>query len=114
MGAVGGIFYKRKVQFIPLLVVVFFTSIFTTTINSIQLYIWTGWGAVLGNLPLRISTMIVKWPITTVLVYVLYHQVAVVILKDKWRMKKKEETKTDKYITRKSKSRINNVKTQKD
>lgn len=82
-GLAGGIFYKLKLQFIPLLIVVFFISILTTTINSVQLYLWYGAGSLFSGLPLRISTMIIKWPITTILVYTLYYRVVKVLWKDK-------------------------------
>lgn len=88
-GLVGGIFYKLKPRFIPLLVVVFFTSILTTVINSIQLYMWYGGSELLVGLPIRIITMTVKWPITTVVVYTLYYRVIKVVLKNK--VEKKEE-----------------------
>ena len=90
-GLVGGIFHKVKLQFIPLLIVVFFTSVLTTSINSVQLYVWYGAGSLIAGLPLRITTMIIKWPITTVLVYTLYYRVVQVVLGDKLKPKTKEE-----------------------
>lgn len=41
-GAVGGIFYKRKVNLLVLFLVVLLTSVVTTGINSIQLMLWNG------------------------------------------------------------------------
>lgn len=78
-GLVGGIFYKLKLRFVPFLIIVFFTSILTTTINSVQLYLWYGAGSLISGLPGRIITMLVKWPITTILVYILYYRVVNVI-----------------------------------
>ncbi len=79
-GLVGGLFYKMKLQFVPFLIVVFFVSILTTSINSFQLYLWYGAGSLIKGLPTRIITMIIKWPITTTLVYTLYYRVVKVVL----------------------------------
>lgn len=81
-GAVGGIFYKRKVNLLVLFLVVLLTSVVTTGINSIQLMLWNGVDKMIVGLGVRIPTMLIKWPITTGLVYVLYKRVVLVILKE--------------------------------
>lgn len=70
-GLCGGILYKKKVNYLILLLMVLGFSIVATTINSVQLYIWYGGGMWL-DLPQRIITMLIKWPITTTIVYILY------------------------------------------
>lgn len=106
-GLVGGLFYKRKLNIFMLFVSLFFTSIITTGINSIQLYVWYGAGSLIAGLPLRIITMIIKWPITSILVYALYLRVLVPIIglinKDESRKENnKENNKIDKIISRKN------------
>lgn len=81
-GVVGGIFYYVKPKFITLLIVILVTSIVNTAINSVQLSIWYGTSSMIAGLPLRIANMFIKWPITTVLVYVINKKVVNVILKD--------------------------------
>ncbi len=81
-GAIGGLFYHKKVNFWILLLVVFVTSLLTTGINTIQLFLWYGVDKMIVGLSTRIPTMLIKWPITTSLVYVLYQRVILVVLKD--------------------------------
>lgn len=81
-GACGGIFYHKKVNLWSLLIVVLITSCLTTGINTIQLTLWYGVDKMVVGLATRIPTMLIKWPITSSLVYVLYKRVIVVILKD--------------------------------
>lgn len=95
-GAVGGIFYKRKVNLFFLLLVVLLTSFVTTAINTVQLLIWNGIDEVRVVLGLRITTMLIKWPITTALVYVLYQRVVTVILKDSLAIKNENKSKVTK------------------
>jgi len=68
----GGLFYKKDVKVIVLFAVVFITSISATLINSIYLTIYYGWESMLAKLPLRLIVLIVKWPITSGLLYYLY------------------------------------------
>ena len=67
-GLCGGFFYKRKVRFVLLLLVVLASGCITTSINSLQLYIWYGGGMII-DLPQRIITMLIKWPITTSILF---------------------------------------------
>lgn len=80
-GLCGGLLYKKKLNFILLLLIILITSCVATTINSIQLYIWYG-GGMFVDLPQRIITMIIKWPITTIVVYILFRNIKRLILKD--------------------------------
>ena len=79
-GLVGGLFYKKKINYILLIITIFFASILNTAINSLQLYIWYGGGSLIAGLPLRIITMVIKWPITATIVYILYYSVVVTVL----------------------------------
>ena len=92
-GVVGGLFYKKKVNYFLLFILIFFASILNTTINSVQLYIWYGAGSLIAGLPLRITTMIIKWPITTTVVYILYNRVVVPVLGSIFKEKKISEEK---------------------
>lgn len=74
-GAMGGFFYKKDIKLIVLLVVVLITSISATVINSIYLTLYYGWESMLVKLPLRLIVLIVKWPITSGLIYYLYKYV---------------------------------------
>lgn len=70
-GVAGGIFYKRKIKILVLIIVVLVTSLVATGINSIYLSIYYGWQVMLAGLPGRLITMIIKIPITTIIVYVI-------------------------------------------
>lgn len=74
-GAMGGLFYKKDMKIIALFIVVFITSISATAINSIYLTLYYGWESMLVKLPLRLIVLIVKWPITSGLIYYLYKYV---------------------------------------
>lgn len=74
-GAMGGFFYKKDMKIIALFIVVFITSISATAINSIYLTLYYGWESMLVKLPLRLIVLIVKWPITSGLIYYLYKYV---------------------------------------
>lgn len=73
-GAAGGIFYKRKVNVYLLFGVILGTSLLTTVVNSIQLYVWYQGGMWVG-LPGRVITMFIKWPVTAMIVYILNKKV---------------------------------------
>ncbi len=96
-GLVGGLFYKKRINYVLLFITIFFASILNTAINSVQLYIWYGAGSLIAGLPLRIVTMLIKWPITTTIVFALYYRVVIPILgikqKDKIEVRK-EQNKT--------------------
>ena len=77
-GVAGGIFKYLKINkltLIPLFLVVLGTSITSTVINSIYLILYYGFESMLLKLPLRLLVLVIKWPITTMLVYVLYKSV---------------------------------------
>ena len=107
-GLVGGLFHKKRINYFLLFITVFFAGILNTAINSVQLYIWYGAGSLIAGLPLRIITMLIKWPITTTIVYVLYYRVVVPILGFMFKEKTIKENnenpkqeKVDKIIDRK-------------
>lgn len=102
-GVVGGLFYKKKVNYFLLFILIFFASILNTTINSVQLYIWYGAGSLIVGLPLRITTMIIKWPITTTVVYILYNRVVVPVLGSIFKEKKISEEKVSDNTTKSEK-----------
>lgn len=60
--------------------VTIFTSIICFTINSAQLYIWTG-PLMFAGLPIRIITLLVKLPIQILVLEILYRRVIVFDLK---------------------------------
>ena len=77
-GVAGGIFKYIKINkltLIPLFIVVLGTSITSTLINSIYLILYYGFESMLLKLPLRLLVLVIKWPITTMLVYILYKSV---------------------------------------
>lgn len=77
-GVAGGIFKYLKINkltLIPLFIVVLGTSITSTVINSIYLILYYGFESMLVKLPLRLLVLVIKWPITTLLVYILYKSV---------------------------------------
>ena len=93
-GAVGGIFHYVKPKYLLLLLLILITGVLTTTINSLQLSLWYGKESMLGGLPLRIANMLIKWPITTTLVYILYDRVIGVVINDP-RIKKPNRIKKE-------------------
>lgn len=77
-GVMGGIFKNidvDKKKIILLFVVVLITSIIATTINSIYLIKITDFTTMIAGLPLRFLTLIVKWPITSSIIYVIYKSI---------------------------------------
>lgn len=79
-GLFGGLFYNKNGKFVNVLIICLITSVLATTINSVQLYIYYGMG-MFGNLPNRIITMLIKWPIITFLTWMLNEKVIKVIVK---------------------------------
>ena len=63
----------------------------------------------LGGLPLRVANMLIKWPITTTLVYILYNRVIGILINDP-RIKKPErvnkEERKETIIDRDHKRRL--------
>lgn len=79
-GISGSFFFRKKMNFGKLLIVVLITGIITTAINSVSLYIIYK-EAMFVNLPTRIVTMLVKCPITTAITYVLTKKVVIPLFK---------------------------------
>lgn len=108
-GAVGGIFHYVKPKYLLLLLLVLITGVLTTTTNSLQLSLWYGTESMLGGLPLRVANMLIKWPITTTLVYILYNRVIGILINDP-RIKKPErvnkEERKETIIDRDHKRRL--------
>ena len=108
-GAVGGIFHYVKPKYLLLLLLVLITGVLTTTTNSLQLSLWYGTETRLGALPLRVANMLIKWPITTTLVYILYNRVIGILINDP-RIKKPErvnkEERKETIIDRDHKRRL--------
>ena len=79
-GFIGSLFYNKKVKVYQTFILCLIASIVATTINSLQLYIYYGMG-MFANLPNRIFTMIIKWPIISVVTWVLSERVIKKIIK---------------------------------
>lgn len=73
-GFIGSLFYKKHMKLRYSFLLCLVASVLATTINSLQLYIYYGMGMV-ANLPNRILTMIVKWPIISISAWLLYERV---------------------------------------
>lgn len=74
-GISGGIFYNKNINkktIIILYIVVLLTSLMATAINSVYLTIYYGFETMLLKLPLRLLVLILKWPITSTLIIILY------------------------------------------
>lgn len=102
-GLVGGLFHNKKINYFLLFITVFFAAILNTAINSVQLYIWYGAGSLIAGLPLRIITMLIKWPITTTIVYVLYYRVVNPVLGFMLKEKNVKEDRKDEKIVKSDK-----------
>ena len=77
-GVSGGLFKYIKISkltIVPLYLLVLATSMTATAINSIYLITYQGLNTMLAGLPFRLLVMIVKWPITASLIYILYKSV---------------------------------------
>lgn len=74
----GGLFYKTNLskKTVLLYISVLITSIIATCINSLYLVLYSGGlGPMLMKLPIRIVVLLIKWPITSTMVYILYKKV---------------------------------------
>lgn len=69
-GVMGGLLFYKKTSYVSVLIICLITGILTTSINSVQLYIYYGMG-MFANLPIRIITMLIKWPIISTVVWLL-------------------------------------------
>ena len=68
-GFIPGIFlFKRNFRVSTLVIIILFTSIVAFSLNTTQLYLWYGSGSVIGGLPMRLVTMVVKIPIQVILI----------------------------------------------
>ena len=77
-GVSGGLFKYIKITkftIVPLYLLVLATSVVATSINSIYLIMYQGMNAMVAGLPFRLLVMIIKWPITSTLIYILYKSV---------------------------------------
>lgn len=79
-GFIGSLFYNKKVKLYQTFILCLIASIVATTINSLQLYIYYGMG-MFANLPNRIFIMIIKWPIISVVTWVLSERVIKKVIK---------------------------------
>lgn len=68
-GVAGGLLHKKKIEIWYLTIIILCTSLIATGINSIYLWLYHGFYTMVAGLPMRLVTMIVKIPITTLLVY---------------------------------------------
>lgn len=76
-GFSGGLLYKveiKKKTSIILFIVVLITSLVATTINSIYLILIYGFETMIIKLPLRLLVLVIKWPITSSLVIIIYKE----------------------------------------
>jgi len=76
-GFLGGLAFYGKLNhlnMVKLTVLIIVTSLIAFTLNSIQLYVWFGSG-MLAQVPIRIATMIIKWPVQVFAIKVLYDRV---------------------------------------
>ena len=88
-GLLGGLFFQKKTKIWMIFSVCLIASVLATSINSVQLYIYYGMG-MFGNLPNRIITMLVKWPLLSILIWLLYERVINAILKKITKMSTKK------------------------
>ena len=79
-GIIGGLLYNRKITYLKILIYCIIASVTATSINSVQLYIYYGMGMI-ANLPTRIITMLVKWPLIATIVWLLEERIIKVIIK---------------------------------
>jgi len=76
-GLAGGLFYPLKnLNRFKLTVIIIVASILAFTFNSIQLYIMAGEG-MLAQVPIRLATMVLKWPIQVIAIEAIYRRVLV-------------------------------------
>ncbi len=77
-GGVFGLFHFKKVpiNLATLTAAIILVSLATFTLNTVQLYLFTGPG-VFARVPFRLLIMVVKWPIQIGSVYFIYHKAVV-------------------------------------
>lgn len=77
-GLMGGLIFYQKKQLNTLLLIatIVITSVIAFSLNSIQLYIWLGPG-MFAQVPFRLLTMAIKWPIQVFAIKLLHERVIV-------------------------------------
>ena len=70
------LFRKKELSIRGIAIAVILSSLIAFSLNTLQLYIWTGQG-IYALLPLRFATMILKLPIQIAVINVLYQRVIV-------------------------------------
>lgn len=83
-GVAGGLLYKKKIKIWHLAILVLCTSCIATGINSIYLWLYYGFQSLIAGLPIRLMTMIIKIPITTLVVYLIMKAVYSKLGYSKW------------------------------
>lgn len=68
------LFRKKELSLLKISIVIIITSLVAFSLNTLQLYIWAGSGA-LADLPLRLGILVIKLPIQISLVQILYQRV---------------------------------------
>lgn len=77
-GVSGGVFHYLKItekKLWVLFIVVLITSVVATIINSFYLILVYGFETMILKLPLRLLVLLIKWPITSMLIYIIYDSV---------------------------------------
>ncbi len=69
-------FRKKDLSLVQISIIIIFTSLLAFSLNTYQLYIWAGSGA-LANVPLRLVIMMTTWVIQIPVVHVIYQRVIV-------------------------------------
>jgi len=78
-GFMGGLFFYNRTQKFNVFKVTFIiilTSLLTFSLNSVQLYIWTGSGMI-AQIPFRLLTTVIKWPIQVIVLKVIHTRILV-------------------------------------
>lgn len=79
-GLIGGLLHYQKISYFKILIYCIVASLVATSLNSVQLYIYYSSG-MFANLPTRIITMIIKWPLITTFVWILNERIIKVAIK---------------------------------
>ena len=73
-GVAGGLFYKKDIDKLNLVVTILMTSLLATGINTIYLVSYYGLESALAMLPIRVAISLVKTPVTSIIVLVLINE----------------------------------------
>ncbi len=73
----GLLLHRRHFSLLRTMIVIIITAIVSFSINSVQLGLWFGWLAMLGNVPIRLGILIISLPIQGYLVHHMYHRVVI-------------------------------------